>query len=1180
MIRRTGKIALEVVGVVVAAAAILLAVLAWRLSSGPVSISILNQSLEDAANQQMPEGRIDIGDTVLSWSAEDRRLGLRVLRLHVTGADNNTIVDVPELSFELSVPALFLGVVAPTRMDFYGVTATILRRPGTGISLGLASADATAETREPSTLMSDMLEGLAAHGDTDSLFSRLVHLGIRDAKLNFVDEVNDVIFKAPRANLLLSRGAGGVAGVLKADLQFGDKLGSLELSGSLPTGAKSLQLVAHAVGIAPAALARMSPQFADYALFDAPIEANGTLDMGIDGSVNSAQLTLNAGKGTVALPLLLDKKFPLDKAYARLTLDGAAKRATLKELLFRAGPHIFALQGTVDYELGQGMDLAKAKIDMSSTKVQTEVSGFFENAVVLNDIRLRALLDFDAGLVTLDEFSLKSGGGSLSFSGTVTDGPRSPAIRARATLSKMPFVTMQALWPVVLAKGAREWTARNMSDGMVDTGSFQIDVPAGRLADAEAHIAIPDEELRFEFTLSGNTVHYLRPMPPLTNVMGRGLVQGNKFDAWVTSATVAIPNGGRLDVTDGHFYAHELATKGGQGNIALTVKGSTADLLSLLDQEPLGYIGKFGLDPRVVGGTGAITAHISLPLSKTVTFEQVKFDGKAHADNISVPDIQKGLSISGGALDFEVDRDGLKAGGKVSLNGSSLLDLEWQESFVAEKPGTSYRVSGSVDDADRNALGLKLDQYIDGPAIMDAALIGKGKSIAQAKIIADFSPSVLKIGHLGWRKPAGKAARGEIDLSFPAEGGYDITKLNVSGDKIDLQGRLALGATGELLSADFPVVKLDRENDLIFTARRDAKAGLSLNIEANRFDLRGLLNSFLTGAPFQDEKKKVKDPNEPKPELLSIRARDFTRYMNVRANMKEAYAHNGVELRNLKVTATLVDDDLYLTDLTSTDPKGTRFSIVIRASENNTRSLNIESQDSGLVFEGLDLIKGVKGGTFSATGTFDDMQISSPLKGRVKAKKLRVAKVPALAKILTLGSLTGILDTLNGDGIFFDGLDMPFHMTEHRIHVDDARMSGPALGLTLSGQVDRASDQLDLNGTVVPAYTLNSLLGNVPLLGTLLVGRKGEGMFAATYAIKGDISQPEVYVNPLAALAPGFLRRIFEFGNSLPPEKKDAVGKTEEKKAPVIPSRDDTPAAPEKAVEPEVPQTNAPEPMP
>ncbi len=62
----------------------------------------------------------------------------------------------------------------------------------------------------------------------------------------------------------------------------------------------------------------------------------------------------------------------------------------------------------------------------------------------------------------------------------------------------------------------------------------------------------------------------------------------------------------------------------------------------------------------------------------------------------------------------------------------------------------------------------------------------------------------------------------------------------------------------------------------------------------------------------------------------------------------------------------------------------------------------------------------------------------------------------------------------------------------------------------------------------MPAYTINSVLGNIPLLGDILTGTKGSGVFAATYRVIGKKSDPGVRVNPLSALAPGFLRNLVE----------------------------------------------------
>src|SRR5262249_8093664 len=72
-------------------------------------------------------------------------------------------------------------------------------------------------------------------------------------------------------------------------------------------------------------------------------------------------------------------------------------------------------------------------------------------------------------------------------------------------------------------------------------------------------------------------------------------------------------------------------------------------------------------------------------------------------------------------------------------------------------------------------------------------------------------------------------------------------------------------------------------------------------------------------------------------------------------------------------------------------------------------------------------------------------------------------------------------------------------------------------------------DNFDIDGVVAPSPVLNlSMLGEVPVLGDLLVSRRGEGVFGMTYSINGHAAEPRVGVNPVSALTPGILRRIFE----------------------------------------------------
>ena len=107
-----------------------------------------------------------------------------------------------------------------------------------------------------------------------------------------------------------------------------------------------------------------------------------------------------------------------------------------------------------------------------------------------------------------------------------------------------------------------------------------------------------------------------------------------------------------------------------------------------------------------------------------------------------------------------------------------------------------------------------------------------------------------------------------------------------------------------------------------------------------------------------------------------------------------------------------------------------------------------------------------------------------------------------------------------------------FTYEEDRLSTELLRVYGTSLGITTQGEVDLGRGWIDVEGTVVPAYFLNRILGAIPIIGNILTGGEGEGLIAFTYEVEGPSDDPEVSVNPLAALTPGFLRGIFDIFDS------------------------------------------------
>ena len=76
-----------------------------------------------------------------------------------------------------------------------------------------------------------------------------------------------------------------------------------------------------------------------------------------------------------------------------------------------------------------------------------------------------------------------------------------------------------------------------------------------------------------------------------------------------------------------------------------------------------------------------------------------------------------------------------------------------------------------------------------------------------------------------------------------------------------------------------------------------------------------------------------------------------------------------------------------------------------------------------------------------------------------------------------------------------------------------------------------ARDDVRMRGTFVPAYALNNFLARVPIVGLFIGGGQNEGVFGMTYEVVGPTGNATLRVNPMSMMAPGFLRKIFEFRN-------------------------------------------------
>jgi hypothetical protein len=109
------------------------------------------------------------------------------------------------------------------------------------------------------------------------------------------------------------------------------------------------------------------------------------------------------------------------------------------------------------------------------------------------------------------------------------------------------------------------------------------------------------------------------------------------------------------------------------------------------------------------------------------------------------------------------------------------------------------------------------------------------------------------------------------------------------------------------------------------------------------------------------------------------------------------------------------------------------------------------------------------------------------------------------------------------------------------------RAAGSVFGINVDGTVNLNNGEANVHGLLVPFSLFNRIINAIPLLGDVITGGEGGGVLAAAYTVKGTLNDPDISVNPVSLLTPGFLRNLF-FGEAdsepLPspqPEKEPAA---------------------------------------
>ena len=413
----------------------------------------------------------------------------------------------------------------------------------------------------------------------------------------------------------------------------------------------------------------------------------------------------------------------------------------------------------------------------------------------------------------------------------------------------------------------------------------------------------------------------------------------------------------------------------------------------------------------------------------------------------------------------------------------------------------SIRGDLTADSAQQLAL-LGSDEF-EGVIGLNGLFSMGGSNGTTGRLEADLGPAKLTPRDMGWSKLAGQPASVAADLTGRGDGIWLFRHVTASGPGLEVmaQGWMDGSGTWSLHSQTARIKDLfEGQMDL------DQADGIRrIKLSGTYLDARRLVRASLPGG------------NAP-----SIRA-PLVKRVVLDIDLDQVRVSNTGSLKDLKVKADLTGGIDRRLEASANTQSGAPFhlSVAPKASES---WIDGTIADLGALTSAILESSSVRGGHASLAGPIVDGGFDLTVKG----SKVRVQNVPVLAQILTLGSLRGFADTLNGSGIEFADIVVPLRLRGSTLYIDDARATGDAIGLTARGKIDLDNRSMDMVGGIAPAYALNSAIGHIPVLGALFISRQGEGVFGLTYSAKGSLTAAKVFVNPFSLATPGMFRRIFD----------------------------------------------------
>lgn len=1113
---RVGRIARWFAGIAATLVLCLVGVYVAFLT-GLLSVDVATPWIVSALEEKLPPGhKVIIGRTRLDYDSSGAPV-LTAERLEIRNDMNEEIVRAPAAEVGLEAGSLLMGnyrvrritlvnAVMTVRLDENGNIKVSTPKPAQAARAVQAETqakprkqDALAPAADPLvfTAVADWLARLEQTG-IDGI--ALSEIGLERGTLIVESDTPGRSWTFKNINFSFRRPSVGGA-TFRLSSGDGGQPWDITATVTAPSnGVRAVDLIANRV--VPNDLINAAG-YGDLDVFaSTPVSAVLRAQMSLDGKLVSGNLQIAMGKGEIGSAKDERGRFEIDNAQLILRFDAQRGVFIIDPLQVSGDQNSMIFAAVIEPpKAGNGawrFVIPKGRLALGARLNEPRLS--------IDTVELRGGYDPQSKRLVIDEGLLRGPTAGLALTGALTLGDETPKLQLGLAADRMPVSAFKRLWPAPVAPGARTWVLEHVDTGLVERVVIALDLPLEALGQADP--VLPDGAINLDVRASGMRFAPVNGLPPINDARATITVTGQHAHIRVTNGVIDLGRKRRLTIPEGTFVVREHYRNPPIGVVQMKIEGSGEAVADLLSRDLLKGETGFSLNPDTTRGNVVSNVRIELPLKRELLRSEVQYAAEAEVTSFTAENIVKGQKIENANGKITVSATQFTAKGEGRLAGAPAT-FEYMK--LRGKPDAEFRVTATLDEAARNRFGIELSPWLAGPITVRASGSANDKE-SRINIDADLTAATISELVPGWNKAPGRTSRAQFRL-IERNGSFRIEDLNVTGSGVNLRGTAEFDSDATIVSANFPTFHLSEGDRASLTVERHDGA-LRVFLRGTVLDARGLLRSIsdAPGPGKKDEKSRDVD--------LDIR-------------IGAATGHNGEVIRNLELRVTRRSGEIRSFALLGRVGRNSSLVGELRVRDGGRQVIYLTSGDAGAIFRFADYYSKIQGGEIWIV-LDTPTKNAAPQEGIVSVRNFAIVGEPALDRLQstapspTDGDRPAQRNPQRGSAASFIRMRIDFTRTPGRFTIKEALIFGPTIGATVDGVLDYANNTVQLRGTYVPAYGINNIFGQIPLVGLFLGGPK-EGLLALTFEIVGPASGPTLRINPMSMAAPGFFRKIFEF---------------------------------------------------